>query len=297
MRGAVIDLGTNTFNLLIFEREFGKNKTVFSQRTPVGLGLGGINTNTIAQEAFLRGIDTVINYKNICLKNDIKEIKAFGTSALRGAENAKQFIDEIHAKTGIQIEVIDGLREAEFIFKGVQTAHQFTSPSFIMDIGGGSTEFIYVKDNEAVDKKSFDIGVSRILQKFELKDPLSEENKAEIIRFFSMKSQDYFKKNKAEILVGASGSFETFYELIHHKIYEDESQSVKLPFMELFNILDELIASTHSLRHKNPHILEMRENMIHIAALKTKWVIQQSGVREVWLSPASLKEGMLTLFH
>ena len=296
MRGAVIDLGTNTFNLLVFEREFGTNKTVFSTRIAVGLGLGGINSNTIAKEAFKRGVDAIKKFKAICEQEHVSTIKAFGTSALRGANNASDFTKEVQEKTGIQIEIINGLQEAELIFKGVKTVHQFSSPSIIMDIGGGSTEFIRVENDVAKDKKSFDIGVSRILQKFDLSDPLSEENKAEIISFFSSQTNKYFKNNKAEILVGSSGSFETFYELIQGNSYEIENQSVELSFLQLFKVLDTLIDSDSHYRDHHPNIIDMRKKMIHIAALKTKWVIQQSGVRAVWLSPASLKEGMLTLF-
>ena len=293
MNKAVIDLGTNTFNLLVFEEINSEIKIVYTNRSPVGLGMGGINDNIIAQDAFERGVNTIIQFKEICDKYQVNQIKAFGTSAIRGAKNGTEFKKVVFKTSNIDIEIIDGNREAELIFKGVQLVHKFKSKSCIIDIGGGSTEFIIVEEGKATELQSFDIGVARILQLFDFSDPLTQKDLAVIEQFFKDKTNPFFVNQSSDVLIGASGSFETFYELIMNKKYDNEWESVQLPFDSLLNFLDELIFSSQKERNQNEKISDLRKNMIHIAAFKTKWVIEQLNIKEVWLSPGSLKEGVI----
>jgi exopolyphosphatase/guanosine-5'-triphosphate,3'-diphosphate pyrophosphatase len=296
MKGAVIDLGTNTFNLLIFRKEGAHFEFIYNQRMPVGLGMGGINENKIAQDAFDRGVHAIIQFKQTCDKHAVEQIKAFGTSALRGAKNCQLFCEAVCNQTGIQIEIIAGLREAELIFEGVKLVHPFTKPSCIMDIGGGSTEFILVNEKGMQEFQSFDIGVSRMLQKFELSDPLTKENIQQIETFLAENTSDFFTTHSCEVLIGASGSFETFFEFIFEKKYTDEWNSSELTMEVLMEVLELLIHSTQEERQTNDHISDIRKKMIHIAALKTRWVIQQLNVKEAWISPASLKEGVMSVY-
>lgn len=296
MTGAVIDLGTNTFNLLIFRKEGERFEFIYNQRIPVGLGMGGINENKIAKDAFDRGLEAITLFKQTSSKYGVEEIKAFGTSALRGAKNGHLFCDAILNQTGIQIEIIAGLREAELIFEGVKLVHPFTKSSCIMDIGGGSTEFILANEQGIQEFQSFDIGVSRMLQKFDLSDPLTIENIQEIEAFLTENTSDFFTTHSCEVLIGASGSFETFFEFIFNQKYTDEWNSSQLTMEVLMEVLELLIHSTQEERQTNDNISDIRKKMIHIAAVKTRWVIQQLNVKEVWISPASLKEGVMKVY-
>jgi len=296
MKGAVIDLGTNTFNLLIFKKEEDQFEFIYNQRIPVGLGMGGINEDKIAHDAFDRGVNALELFKQTCDTYKVEEIKAFGTSALRGAKNGQKFCTVVREKTGIQIEIIAGLREAELIFEGVKLVHPFTTASCIMDIGGGSTEFILANQQGMQEFQSFDIGVSRMLQKFDLSDPLTTENILEIEEFLAENTSDFFTTHSCTALIGASGSFETFFEFIFQKKYTDEWNSSALTFETLLDVLELLIHSTQEERQLNDHISDIRKKMIHIAAVKTRWVIRQLNVKEVWISPASLKEGVMSVY-
>lgn len=137
-RKAVIDLGTNTFNLLIVDLQKTGFTLVHTKKEGVALGMGGINDGILAEEAFKRGVAALKRFKSKCESFEVSEIKAFGTSALRSAKNAADFIVEA-GKLGIKIEIISGLREAEMIYKGVKWSYNFSQPGVIMDIGGGST--------------------------------------------------------------------------------------------------------------------------------------------------------------
>lgn len=293
MRGAVIDLGTNTFNLLIYEKKNSGYTICYTERQPAAIGEGGMHQNIITPVAFDRGITTLTYFREKCNSYNVKEIKAFGTSALRGANNSPQFVEEVRHKTGIEIHIITGEKEAEFIYEGVKHVHDFSEPSCIMDIGGGSSEFIVADKNGLIELKSFNIGVARMIQMFELDDPLSPQNINQLEDFLEKTTQPFFETTSCTTLIGASGSFDTYYELLFDTTYSDAWKSSLLPIDQLLKMLDQLIESSLAERAKNPKILDLRQNMIHIAALKTRWVLRKLGIKKVWVSPASLKEGVM----
>lgn len=294
MRAAIIDLGTNTFNLLIYEpnKEYGF-EIIHSERKSVGLGLGGINESKIAQDAQERALKVLIEFRNTTDKFNVEEIKAFGTSALRDAKNKKEFLTVVEKATGIKIDVIDGLREAELIYTGVKSVHKFKNDSCIMDIGGGSTEFIFVNKNGDIDYvESCNIGVARIIQKFDLTNPLNKADEEKIINFLNENTTPALRKMKAKTLIGASGSFETFLNLTGQKlISETESQAFNQA--ELIDVLKRIKNSTQEERNNQDIIIEIRKKMLHIAAFKILWAIDTFGIKKSFVSPASLKEGVV----
>lgn len=292
-RVAVIDLGTNTFNLLIadvFTRNF---QSVYSEKEGVALGMGGINKGIIAPDAFERGVNALVKFKQICQEYQVDEIRAFGTSALRGAENTEDFMLEIEARTGVRIAIISGEEEALLIYKGVLWSYDFSERAIIMDIGGGSTEFIIADHSGIEEKISLDIGVSRIFQELKLNDPLSNKDIEKIENWLEEHSMGFFKNKQCDVLVGASGSFETFHEMIHKQRFPSGTASREIPMVELHYILNWIIASDQSERDHHPFIIPIRRKMAPIAAVKTRWVMNQLLVRKVIVSPCSLKEGGL----
>lgn len=292
-RVAVIDLGTNTFNLLIadvFTRNF---QNVFTIKEGVALGMGGINKGIIAPAAYQRGIDAIVRFKGICDDYGVQEIRSFGTSAMRDAENAEDFMREIEYLTGIRVNVISGEEEAVLIYQGVKWSYDFSERAIIMDIGGGSTEFIIAGPGGLEKKISLDIGVSRIFQELKLGDPLTNTDISAIEEWLQERSQAFFDHNECRVLIGASGSFETFYEMIHREKFAAGIEAREIPIEELHDILEWIITSEQSERDSHPFIIPIRRKMAPIAAVKTRWVMKKLGVQRVLVSPCSLKEGGL----
>src|SRR3569832_476641 len=138
-RFAVMDLGTNTFHLLIVEGDMANFKELVHEHIAVKLGEGGINKNVILPMAFERGIATMHSFKAQIDKYNIQLIRCIATSALRNASNGKAFIDQVKKDTGIEIELVDGNREVAFIYEGIKAAGALSKTnSLIMDIVGGS---------------------------------------------------------------------------------------------------------------------------------------------------------------
>jgi exopolyphosphatase/guanosine-5'-triphosphate,3'-diphosphate pyrophosphatase len=293
VRKAVIDLGTNTFNLLITERIEGKWRRIHTEKDGVALGMGGINQKIITDDAILRAEKALKHFKSISEKFGVSEIQAIGTSAIRDAKNQLDFLARIKKEVGIEILVISGDEEADFIYKGVQKTIDFNIPSLIMDIGGGSTEFILVDSSGIQQKISLNIGVSRMLQLYTCDDPMRPEQVEELNHWLNEQAQGFFDTLKVSRLIGASGSFETFYELIHNTTIPSLDAAIELPFTNFYTELDRLIYSTQVERDMNPWIVPIRKKMAPYAAVKTKWIIDKLGIKETYLSPYSLKEGAL----
>lgn len=297
-KAAVIDLGTNTFNLIIASKQENGFEIHYGEKIGVALGMGGIIENRISDEAFKRGIDALLTFKKKCDEFQVKNIKAIGTSALRDAINSFEFCNEALQKTNIVIEIIDGLREADLIYKGVSWSYAFDESSVIMDIGGGSTEFIFANQQGIHVKKSFNIGVSRIYQAFSFHDPLTETDIAAIEDWLDVTTESFFDTQQCNVLVGASGSFETFYEMIHFAHFTEKFAALEFPINDLNSTLDWIIGSTLEERDKHPFIIPIRRKMAAIAAVKTRWVMRKLGVEKTFVTPCSLKEGVLyEMFH
>lgn len=290
---AVIDLGTNTFNLLIARIEEDYFEILWSGKEGVALGMGGINEKRIAADAFERGLETLNRFKQICEDWKVVQINAIGTSALRDATNSIDFLEKVKELTNIDIEIVSGEAEAELIYRGVSLTYQFQHPAMIMDIGGGSTEFIFADKNGIFDLISLNIGVSRMFQEFQTRDPLTIDDAKNIENWLEEKVNGYFDEKQIDIIIGASGTFETFYELIHNTDFPSKTNAVELSREELDSCLDNIIRSTQAERDKNDRIIPIRKKMAPIAAVKTRWILNKLAVKQVVISPCSLKEGAL----
>nr|WP_294859552.1 hypothetical protein [uncultured Fluviicola sp.] len=296
MRVAVIDLGTNTFNLLIADIDPEGFDIVHNSKEGVALGMGGINEGRISEEAMERAFRAFEKFKEICNQLNVVNITGIGTSAVRDAENNEEFLLELKKRFGIDIEIVDGLEEAKLIYQGVSLSYQFDQTSLIMDIGGGSTEFIRIEADKELEFLSANIGVSRAIQLFSLENPLSKENQVELINWFEENARELNDFDSCEVLVGSSGSFETFYEMVHEKEFPRTLDNIRLSREELITTLNWIIESTFEQRENHPFIIPIRRKMAPIAALKTKWIVEKFGIKEIVISPCSLKEGVLRRF-
>lgn len=291
MKKAIIDLGTNTFNLLIGTIDETEVKIEFATKVPVLLGMGGINEGIIAPDALDRAKTTLREYKNHCDDAGVTSILGLGTSAMRAARNANEIIDFAKKELGIDIFVISGEEEAALIYDGVNLIHTFTEEGMIMDIGGGSTEYILANHDGVVTSASFDIGVSRVFQKLGNPEVFTDATYGEIDSFFNDVAGDFFKNHEVDLLIGASGSFETMYEMIFEQKFPAANATVEIPLDKLRSAIDWSLKSTLQERIDHPWIVPMRKNMLPVAAYCILWTIEKLETKKVVISPYSLKEG------
>lgn len=293
MRKGVVDIGTNTFNLLIADCTAQSMDILYSTKRGVALGMGGITRGIITDDAMDRGVTALSEFEQILQKFHVSDVKLIATAAVREASNSSVFLAKVKKAINRDVLIIDGQREAEFIFKGVSLCHQFDSPSIIMDIGGGSTEFILADKEGIKEMVSLKIGVSRLYQMFDCSDPFTEQDVLKIESFIESHSQNFFLDKNIEILLGSSGTFETFYELIYRKPFPLVYTTIELDIGPFLKSLEGLIDSTLDERNQNEFIIPIRKKMAPFAAVKTRWVIRQMGIKKILISPYSLKEGAL----
>ena len=292
-RKAIIDLGTNTFNLLVADVDGSSFHIVHSEKDGVALGMGGINDKRIADEAQNRGLHTLDRFIKKCEALKVDTIWAFGTSALRDATNAAEFLTLLKNKLNLEVKIISGQEEAQLIYEGVRQLYDFSTPAVIIDIGGGSTEVIFGDASGPKEMDSLNIGVSRIYQQFSFSDPFIPEDIERIHQFLEESTAGFFSGRKEAIMVGSSGSFETFYELIHQAHFPKEEKCYPIRKSDFEKVLHEVIASSYAEREANPFILPIRKKMAPITAVKTLWMMDKFKTEQILVSPFALKEGAL----
>ena len=162
---AAIDIGTNTLRLLIAYVQESRLVRVCTCRESARLGSGIGDTGVLNAEGINNAIGTLDSFAQIINSFDVKSTRAVGTHALRTAANTAEFINLAAQKTGINIEVISGEEEAALTLKGAVTASpSLHSPYAVVDIGGGSTEWIYMTDS--ISQMSIPIGAVELYDKF-----------------------------------------------------------------------------------------------------------------------------------
>lgn len=299
MKTAVIDIGTNTFNLLVKDTDTGE--ILISEKTPVKLGEGGINQNRIMPAAFERAMFAFGEYSETIRSLGAEEVYAFATSAVRGASNQKEFIEAAREKFGIAINLLNGLQEAEMIYQGVREAVPMGKTThLIMDIGGGSTELVFGNSQEIFWKKSFDVGTGRLFEKHHNHDPITDEEVAQINKYLGsalaeLKEQQ--GKYRAEALIGSSGSFETFADMVLAAEPTD-NKTDGATFFEFdlgsyFGIAEKMVNSTLKQRLDTPGMIAMRADMIVMASLLTNFILKNLEIKRMKLSHYALKEGVI----
>jgi exopolyphosphatase/guanosine-5'-triphosphate,3'-diphosphate pyrophosphatase len=297
-RIAILDLGTNTFHLLIADiKEEGKPLIVCKETIAVKLGEGGISEGTISREAFERGIKAIATFKERIDQYQVTEVKSAATSAIRSASNGADFIEKIKSETGLDLEIIDGDREAELIYHGVRAAVNLENASLVVDIGGGSVEFIICDKNQIFWKKSYPIGAARMMARFHHTDPILEAEVAQLNTYLDNTLKDLrnqVERYQPDLMIGSAGAFETFAALQGPQFTASFQNPETLIDLERFsNISKMIIESTHAERERMPEIPPVRVDMIVVSTILTNYILSSSGIKRLKLSSYSLKEGVL----
>ena len=292
---AVIDCGTNTFALNIYETSDGRQfRRVYKERYFVELLEE--SRDFIGTAPYQRALSAHYNFAQTLLQHDIHRLRAFGTAALRMASNGAKLMEEIHESTGIEIELIDGMREAELIYRGVRLAAPDTEGTMlIMDIGGGSVEFILCNKSEIFWAQSFNIGAAVLYDMFRPSDPIEEST----IERMRMELGDLLaplwaaaERFPSHVLVGASGTFDVIGAM-HNPTRRRHAKAYEPIPSEFFlnEVYDKLIYSSYEQRlsmHDLPHT---RAKLIVGVVVLIRLVIERLKLPTLAISDYALREG------
>ena len=234
-RVASIDIGTNTILLLIAKAEGGRIRPLFEIETVARLGEGVQKNGILLKEAMDRGFQTLSQYSKWCREMEVQEIFAAGTSALREAKNSEEFLKLIKEKLDLSIDVIAGEEEAQLSFLAVaKDLQEEENPILVVDVGGGSTEFILGKGNQINQWISLPLGSVRFTEQFLRSDPVQKKESEMMEKRIRelLVSIPHSKEPLSMVAVGGTatalasveqGLEEFIPEKIHHFILEKEA--------------------------------------------------------------------------
>ncbi|WP_421763060.1 exopolyphosphatase [Ekhidna sp.] len=300
MKVAVIDLGTNTFHLLIAQVEKESHEILHRERKAVKIGEKGINRDEIAPEAWGRALKALHEFKSTIDSHKVEKIFATATSAIRNATNGKALVHEIKNLTGIEIEIISGDREAELIHFGASKALDLgVKRNLIMDIGGGSIEFIIADQSKTYWRQSFEVGGQRLVERFHKTDPITQKEIDDLHLFFDTELAPLLKacaEFKPETLIGCSGTFDTLSDIYcEENGIERNEDATEYPFgKDAFQwIFENLIKKNRIERLAIPGMIEMRVDMIVVACVLIDYILDNLSLNYIRISGYALKEGIL----
>jgi len=293
-RYGVIDLGTNTFHLLIVDvNEKGKSTELFRERIFVKLAEDGIGK--IGERAYLRGLQALSHFQKILLEHQVKNINAFGTAALRTASNGLDFIKAARAESGISIHLIPGVEEARLIHLGVTQAVELgEEKGLIMDIGGGSVEFIIADKNEVFWAESFPIGVAVLYNNFHQEEPISIEEIDVLLNHLEQILHpllEVLKNHQPTCLVGASGTFDVLEKVLPNA--QKTTLSATINVENFHPIYQKILAMNLEERRAEESIPPTRADMIVVALILIDFILKKVKIEKILVSAYALKEGIL----
>ncbi|MEV2213721.1 Ppx/GppA phosphatase family protein [Streptomyces sp. NPDC050997] len=306
-RVAAVDCGTNSIRLLVADAdpETGELVDLDRRMTIVRLGQGVDRTGRLAPEALERTFAACREYAAVIKEHGAQRVRFVATSASRDAENRDEFVRGVLDILGVEPEVISGDQEAEFSFTGATrelTGRDYLHrPFLVVDIGGGSTEFVVGEDHVRA-ARSVDIGCVRMTERHLVRDgvvsdPPSEERiaaiRADIEAALDLAEQTV-PLREARTLVGLAGSVTTI-SAIAQNLPEYDSVAIhhsRVSRDRVREITDWLLRSTHAERAAVPSMHPGRVDVIGAGALVLLSIMERVGAEEVVVSEHDILDGI-----
>ena len=304
-RYAIIDLGTNTFHLLIASKgQSGFLDVQQRQQRPVKLMSNGFTEGQIPQDAYDRGIGAIRAFSRELEAQHAQLIKVLGTSALRSADNALSFLNRAETLLNCPVSLIDGDEEATYIYHGTREAVGLgRAYSLILDIGGGSVEFIIGNKDGLAWKRSLEIGAARLIARFPHDFPMTAEQKQAVRSYLDEQLSPVLPAIQAyqpADLIGASGYFETFVNLEYQEVRSDKIGQMPLRYeltLDRFQQLEEMVMSrTTQELYDLPGMEAFRVPMMGVSSLLVRYLLDQLPLNTIYYANYAMKEGALSYF-
>ncbi|MEW6303267.1 MAG: Ppx/GppA phosphatase family protein [Verrucomicrobiota bacterium] len=206
-RRAVIDIGTNSVKLLVADVTADGITPVLETSEQTRLGKGFYDTRRLQRSTLDHTATAVKHFAGQARELQAASIRVIATSAARDATNAQELLDSVHGASGLEIEIISGEQEAEWAFKGATCDPALAGKlALVLDVGGGSTEFILGKESHQFFSRSFPIGSVRLLEQLRPGDPPSPEELAECLRRLTQSIRAEIKPAIDQALIGQAAT-------------------------------------------------------------------------------------------
>ena len=298
---AAIDVGTNSFHLVMASVDKkGIMTPITRDKHMVRLGSGSTDMKYITEDAMTRGVNTLTEFAKLAA-SEKAHIRAIATSAVREASNKQEFIKRVYDEAGIELEVVSGNEEARLIYIGtIHALPLYRKKTFVIDIGGGSTETIIGLEGKVLTTNSEKIGAIRMTRRFfpdGITDKKSIAKCTEYIRGEWFPKLKKHKNEKFEIAVGTSGTIQTIAKIAL------EMNSVSAPaVLNGYTVYkDDILKAVKLIKNKEtPEKREKikgmdakRADIITGGAIILEQAIEYLGIEKLLISPYALREGIV----
>lgn len=307
---AAIDIGTNTLRLLIAAVLFDSEKSsytikkMYSDRTVTRLGEGISKTRLLEKDAINRSIDTLKNYREIISRHNVYKTSAVATSALRDAKNNADFLKRAKNITGIDIKIISGEEEAKKTASGMLIDITLPETALMVDIGGGSTEFIFAKEKKPALIRSLNLGVVYLAEKYMKNDPPSKKDleymnvhiSKEIGTIVKPFSELITQNSKLKtVFIGTAGTVTTLAAIKQglKRFEHSKVHNTKISIEEVKNIFSKISTITAKERIKYHPFDPSRLDIIVPGTLILLKLMETFAFKEILVSNYGLREGVL----
>jgi len=300
---AGIDIGTNTLRLLIAEVQSVQGRVhirpIFETRRITRLGEGIVNSGRLAPSAMSRTLQALKEFRAAISEHPVDRIIGVATSAVREAANRPLFLDRVKEETGLNVEVISGEEEARRTLLGVRYGLEGDNQNLlVIDIGGGSTEWIVVTGGRVQEMKTVDIGVVKLTDRYLVTDPPSADDQRQLIQTIEERFRAMVPsagRLSGHRFVGVAGTVTTLAALeLGLKTYDPSRvQKMRLGFERVEGWYRKLVGMTLDERRRLAGLERGREDLI-VSGTALLWVAMRiAGAKEVMVSDYGLREGVL----
>ena len=304
-RIAAIDIGTNSFHLLVaaVDPKLRTFRIIQAEKATTRLGERDPETGELTEAAMQRGLETLRQFRDLAASHRVEQIVTAATSAVREAPNGRDFLQTILDDLGMEVDLVSGPEEARLIYLGVLSGMPFGDrPHLLLDIGGGSTELILADSRDARALTSTRVGAVRLQRDFVRDDPMPPQRRSFLQAFIQGslepavdKVRRRIKPGETPVLVATSGTAMAIGSLAAS---EEERPPRKLhgyrvTRQSLNQVVDRLITMTPAQRRELAPINDRRAEIIVPGALILQTTMKMLGVEEFVLSERALREGLI----
>jgi exopolyphosphatase/guanosine-5'-triphosphate,3'-diphosphate pyrophosphatase len=301
MRIAALDLGTNSFHLLIADvHPDGSFTALAREKEMLRLGDHVSREGHIPPDAADLAVATVRRMKMLADAAEVTEVVACATSAIRCAANGDELVDRIERETGVEVEVINGLTEARLIFGAIRASVLLEpAPALCLDLGGGSLEVMVGAASGLQWATSENLGVARLTNDFVHSDPISKSDRRELrdhLRGTLRPIADHISSFEPKLVVGSSGTLEDLARMVAARRDAQVPLSLnQLAFTrdEFLALHEDLLSSKASERRKMDGLEPRRVDLIVAGSMFLATAMEVCEFDEMTVSEWSLREGIL----
>ncbi len=293
----VIDIGSNSMRLVLARINDKGYLRIFDElKEFVRLGQDLSETGELDMNRVNHAIDVLRFFKNICDANGADEIIAVATAAVRNAPNSKEFIDRVLKEAGISIKIISGTEEAYYDYFSTVNSIDILD-CIIIDIGGSSTELIYVQDRKLINSISIPMGAISLCQEFQLENLVTQDNSKELNDFIynNYHNISWLKEVKDVPLIAIGGTARNIGKIDKKSknFPLDITHRYSMNFNDLKSIYDTVINSDLKKRKRIKGLSKDRADIFPGAVAAIYDLMEYLDLEELIISGRGIREGLL----